>query len=107
MKRPRSGPAIVAATAIAAALLALAGAAAWSQAGQSTRLIVPYPPGGGIDVLARILADEIGRTHGLSIVIENRPGAGTEIGTEVVSRATPDGRTLLFNNNAIVILPHV
>src|SRR5215471_13682017 len=111
MKRPRSGPAIVAATAIAAAaagaLLAPAGAPAWSQAGQSIRLIVPYPPGGGIDVLARILADEIGRTQGQSIVIENRPGAGTEIGTEVVARSAPDGRTLLFNNNAIVILPHV
>jgi tripartite-type tricarboxylate transporter receptor subunit TctC len=100
--------AIVAIIALAiTSLLALGGAPAWSQAGQSVRLIVPYPPGGGIDVLARILADEIGRTQGQSIVIENRPGAGTEIGTEVVARATPDGRTLLFNNNAIVILPHV
>jgi tripartite-type tricarboxylate transporter receptor subunit TctC len=93
--------------AAAGALVALAGAPAWSQAAQAIRLIVPYPPGGGIDVLARILADEIGRTQGPSIVIENRPGAGTEIGTEVVARAAPDGRTLLFNNNAIVILPHV
>jgi tripartite-type tricarboxylate transporter receptor subunit TctC len=88
-------------------LLWLAGAPAWSQTSQTIRLIVPYPPGGGIDVLARILADEIGRAQGRSIVIENRPGAGTEIGTEVVARAAPDGRTLLFNNNAIVILPHV
>jgi tripartite-type tricarboxylate transporter receptor subunit TctC len=111
MERRRSGPTGFAAGAIAAAaavaLLALAGLPAWSQAGQAIRLIVPYPPGGGIDVLARILADEIGRTQGQSIVIENRPGAGTEIGTEVVARAAPDGRTLLFNNNAIVILPHV
>jgi tripartite-type tricarboxylate transporter receptor subunit TctC len=100
-----AGVAIVAA--VAGTLLMLAAAPAWSQAGQSIRLIVPYPPGGGIDVLARILADEIGRTQGQSIVIENRPGAGTEIGTEVVARAAPDGKTLLFNNNAIVILPHV
>src|SRR5215475_12601378 len=111
MKRPRSGRTIAAIAAVISAmigaLIAFAGAPAWSQAGQSIRLIVPYPPGGGIDVLARILADEIGRTQGPSIVIENRPGAGTEIGTEVVARATPDGRTLLFNNNAIVILPHV
>jgi tripartite-type tricarboxylate transporter receptor subunit TctC len=110
MKRPRSGPACVAIAAIAAAaaaLLALANAPAWSQAGPSIRLVVPYPPGGGIDVLARILVDEIGRTQGQSIVVENRPGAGTEIGTEMVARAAPDGRTLLFNNNAIVILPHV
>jgi tripartite-type tricarboxylate transporter receptor subunit TctC len=108
MNQPRHG--IIQSALVAAALaslLALAGAPAWSQAGQTTRLIVPYPPGGGIDVLARILADEIGRTQGQAIVIENRPGAGTEIGTEVVARAAPDGRTLLFNNNAIVILPHV
>src|SRR5215813_1362244 len=111
MVRPRSGAAQIAIAAIiaaaAGALLALAGAPAWSQGSPAIRLIVPYPPGGGIDVLARILADEIGRTQGQSIVIENRPGAGTEIGTEVVTRAAPDGRTLLFNNNAIVILPHV
>ncbi len=111
MGRARSWPLWVAIAAAfagtAAALLALADAPAWSQAGPSIRLIVPYPPGGGIDVLARILADEIGRTQGQSIVIENRPGAGTEIGTEAVARAAPDGRTLLFNNNAIVILPHV
>jgi tripartite-type tricarboxylate transporter receptor subunit TctC len=111
MRRPRSGPACVAIAAIVAAavsaLIALANAPAWSQAGPSIRLVVPYPPGGGIDVLARILVDEIGRAQGQSIVIENRPGAGTEIGTEMVARAAPDGRTLLFNNNAIVILPHV
>jgi len=110
MKRPRSRPAFVAVVAVAGALgslLALADAPAWSQAGPPIRLIVPYPPGGGIDVLARILVDEIGRTQGQSIVVENRPGAGTEIGTEVVARSAPDGRTLLFNNNAIVILPHV
>src|SRR5215813_6689191 len=107
--RCRSACKALAATMTAAACLALIASAApaWSQAGQSIRLIVPYPPGGGIDVLARILADEIGRTQGQSIVIENRPGAGTEIGTEVVARAAPDGKTLLFNNNAIVVLPHV
>jgi tripartite-type tricarboxylate transporter receptor subunit TctC len=112
MRRPRCGSmhlAVGAAIFVTAAgsLLAMTGRPAWSQASQAIRLIVPYPPGGGIDVLARILADEIGRTQGQSIVIENRPGAGTEIGTEVVARAAPDARTLLINNNALVILPHV
>ena len=106
MKRTRSGTIRVAIAAIAAAALLAFAPPAWPQAAQSIRLIVPYPPGGGIDVLARILADEVGRTQGQSIVIENRPGAGTEIGTEVVARAAPDGKTLLINNNAIVILPH-
>src|ERR1700748_965478 len=111
MKYPRFGPTLVAMAAVvaaaASALLASACAPAWSQGAPAIRLIVPYPPGGGIDVLARILADEIGRTQGQSIGMETRRGAGTELGTEVVTRAAPDGRTLLFNNNAIVILPHV
>jgi tripartite-type tricarboxylate transporter receptor subunit TctC len=108
MNQPRHGTIRFAVAAAAlASLLALAGAPAWSQSSQPIRLVVPYPPGGGIDVLARILADEVSRAQGQSIVIENRPGAGTEIGTEVVARANPDGKTLLINNNAIVILPHV
>src|SRR5579862_5272349 len=70
------------------------------------RLVVPFPPGGAIDLLARIVAEEVGREHGPTIVIENRPGAGTEIGTEAVVRAPADGNTLLMGNDALVTLPH-
>ena len=52
-----------------------------------------------MDVLGRVLAEEIGRAHGPSMVIENRPGAGTVIATEIVSRAPPDGNTLLMPAN--------
>jgi tripartite-type tricarboxylate transporter receptor subunit TctC len=66
------------------------------------RLVVPYPPGGGNDVIARIVAPTLARALGEQIVIDNRPGAGGTIGTNVVARAVPDGYTILIINT----LPH-
>lgn len=96
---------------IAAALpivftLLLSGHDAWSQT-RTIKIVVPYSPGDGPDFLARLLAEQIGRAQGLTTVIENRPGAGTVIGTESVSRAVPDGNTLLINTNAFVTSPHL
>ena len=79
----------------------------WAQAPRTIRLIVPYPPGGTADIVARLLAEQIGRTQGPAIVVENRPGGGTAIGTEAVSRAPPDGSTLLINSPEFVINPHL
>lgn len=79
--------------------------AAWSQAARTIRLVVPYPPGGTADIVARLLAEQIGRAQGPTIVVENRPGAGTAIGTEAVARAAPDGGTLLINSPEFVINP--
>ena len=87
--------------------LLVSGHDAWSQTTRTIKIVVPYAPGDGPDFLARLLADEIGRAQGLTIVIENRPGAGTVIGTEAVSRAAPDGNTLLINTNAFVTSPHL
>ena len=67
--------------------------AASAQEARTIKVVVPFPPGGAMDVLGRVLAEEIGRAHGPSMVIENRPGAGTVIATEIVSRAPPDGNT--------------
>jgi tripartite-type tricarboxylate transporter receptor subunit TctC len=53
-------------------------------------------PGGGSDVLARLMAEHIGRAQGVTVMVENRPGASTAIGTEAVARAAPDGSTLLI-----------
>jgi tripartite-type tricarboxylate transporter receptor subunit TctC len=86
--------------------LALLSPAAWGQTG-AIKLVVAVPPGGSADTLARILAEQIDRTQGQSIVVENRPGAGNAIGTEAVARATPDGRTLLIVANPFVIDPHL
>src|SRR5712671_854750 len=70
-------------------------------------MVVPFAPGGPADVLARLIADRIGQAQGVTAVVENRPGGGTVIGTEAVSRATPDGNTLLINSSSIVIGPHL
>jgi tripartite-type tricarboxylate transporter receptor subunit TctC len=97
------------AVAIAAVLIValLSGHDAWPQAPRTIRLIVPYPPGGTADIVARLLADQIGRTQGPAIVIENRPGGGTAIASEAVARAAPDGSTLLINSPEFVINPHL
>ncbi len=76
-------------------LFSLSSHSALSQPSRTIKIVVPFAPGGVNDVLARLLADQIGRTHGATTVVENRPGAGSLIGTEVVSRAAPDGNTLL------------
>jgi tripartite-type tricarboxylate transporter receptor subunit TctC len=60
------------------------------------RIIVGFPPGGGTDILARLIGQWLSERLGQSFVIENRPGAGTNIGTEAVVRAAPDGHTLLL-----------
>jgi tripartite-type tricarboxylate transporter receptor subunit TctC len=60
------------------------------------RFIVPWPPGGGADVSARIIGQRVGELIGQTLVIDNRPGAGGNIGAEVAAHATPDGYTILF-----------
>jgi len=87
--------------------LALCGGAAWAQSTRTIKIVVPFPPGGGVDAVARIMADEIGRAQGPAMVIENRPGAGTAIGADAVLRAPPDGSTLLMVNNSFVVIPHI
>ena len=64
------------------------------------RLIVPYPPGGGNDTLARLFGQKLTESWGQQIVIDNRPGAGTLIGTQLAARAAPDGYTLLLSSIA-------
>jgi tripartite-type tricarboxylate transporter receptor subunit TctC len=88
-------------------LIAPSGHGARSQATRTIKMIVPVAPGGPFDILARLLADQIGRTQGVTMLIENRPGAGTAIATEAVSRAAPDGNTLLFMANSFVINPNL
>ncbi len=78
---------------------------AQAQSGRSVRAIVPTPPAGVNDLMARLMGDYLGKTHGLSMVIENRAGAAESIGTEAVARAAPDGNTLLFGSSQVVINP--
>ncbi len=74
---------------------------------QSIRMVVPYPPGGPTDITARVVAAEMSKTIGQSVVIDNRPGASGMIGSEMVTKAAPDGYTLLANASIHVINPSV
>jgi tripartite-type tricarboxylate transporter receptor subunit TctC len=94
-------------TLVAASLFSLAGDGAGSQTARTIKIVVAVPPGGNTDIVARVLAEQIGRAHGPAMVIENRPGAGTAIATEAVSRAAPDGNTLLIAGNSFVVNPHL
>jgi len=86
---------------------ALLNLSAHAQASRTIKFVVPFGPGGTADIVGRLLAEEIGKAHGVGTLIENRPGAGTVIATEAVSRAAPDGNTVLLNANAFVINPHL
>src|SRR6201995_3074184 len=79
-------------------LVWLAGSQARADAypSQTIKLIVPYPPGGTTDLLGRMIADQLQTGLGGSVIVENKPGAGTSVGGEQVARAVPDGYTLLL-----------
>jgi tripartite-type tricarboxylate transporter receptor subunit TctC len=86
---------------------AMGPAMAQSNQSRQIKMVVPVAPGGTLDFLGRLLAEQIGRAQGPTLLIEHRPGAGTAIATEAVSRATPDGSTILFMANSFVIQPHL
>ncbi len=71
------------------------------------KFVVPYPPGGGTDVVARIVQPRLQAVLGQSIVIENKGGAGGSLGTDVVSKAAPDGYTVLFTLSSHTINPAI
>src|SRR5262245_10511648 len=72
---------------------------------KTVKIVVPYTPGSGPDIISRLLGEQLGRTGGPTVLVENRPGAGTVIGTEAVMRAEPDGATVLLVGNSFVVNP--
>jgi tripartite-type tricarboxylate transporter receptor subunit TctC len=86
-------------------LLAAMAASAQDWPAKAVRFIVPYPPGGGTDVIARILQQRLSEALGQTIVIENRGGAGGALGTEAAAHAAPDGYTFLFTLSSHTINP--
>lgn len=88
-------------------LFAFAIAASSAQAQQyptkPVRLVVPFAPGGGVDATTRVLSRKLSEAWGQQMVIDNRAGAGANIGAEIVARAVPDGYTLMLTNNALAI----
>jgi len=85
--------------------------ALWAQAdwpARALRLVVPYPPGGTTDNVGRMVADRIGHLLGVSVVVDNKPGATAQIGTQMVANAAPDGYTvLLASSSSFTILPNL
>ena len=91
-------------------LAALAGAwhgLGWAQdayPSRAIRVIVPQPPGGGFDFVARVLADKLAQTFKAGVVVENRTGSGTLVGTDLAAKAAPDGYTLLMGSVSNLVL---
>jgi tripartite-type tricarboxylate transporter receptor subunit TctC len=94
---PRLAGAFVRALLLLAAFSVPAAAAPYPE--KPIRLVVPFPAGGGADVLARTIMPKVAQALDTSIVIDNRPGAGGNVGAELVARAAPDGYTLLYGTN--------
>src|SRR5882762_9911593 len=77
--------------------------AAQSYPSRPIRFIVGFTPGGGVDINARLLAARMSELFGQQVIVENKPGAGTNIANEYVAKSAPDGYTLLFNSSAFAI----
>jgi tripartite-type tricarboxylate transporter receptor subunit TctC len=89
--------------ALACIVLAPHAAGAQDLRDKTIRIVVPFPPGGSADTLARLVSQEATQSTGQKFLVENRPGAGTIIGTDAVARAAPDGTTLLIMSNSFFI----
>jgi tripartite-type tricarboxylate transporter receptor subunit TctC len=89
---------------LAAAAALPAAALAQDYPARQIRIVVPFPPGGGADRLARTVADRLTRKWGQVVLVDNRPGAGGNIGADAVFRAPPDGYTLLFGTPGPVVI---
>ena len=97
------GPFFTAFFALIALFISTAQAAEYPH--RTIKMVIPFAPGGGSDVLGRVLAEKMSGELGVSVIVENKPGASSIIGTEAVAKAAPDGYTILLTNSAITSNP--
>ena len=75
---------------------------------KTIRIVVPYPAGGGIDVISRVIGERLGRALGQSVIVDNKPGGGTILGADYVAKSAPDGYTLMMTTDATLsVNPHL
>lgn len=102
--RPAAIVHVLAASLLSAPLLASAQAPVpWPT--KPITLVVTYPPGGGADAMARLLAPKLGEALGQNVIVENKPGAGGQIGASSVAKAVPDGHTLMLDASSFAVNP--
>jgi len=95
-------------TALAAILLAFAGAAiAKDYPSKPVRLVDPYATGGSTSVVSMAISQKFEEITGQAMVVDHRPGAGSNIGSDIVAKAAPDGYTLLIGSSSLAINPHL
>ncbi len=92
---------------LAAFAAGIASAAAQTFPSQPVHLVVPFPPGGGTDALARAIQEPFQKALGQTVIIDNRGGGGGSLGHEIVAKAAPDGYTILMSSNNQMLLPYL
>ena len=94
---------LIVAAAVAATAIPVRPVAAQDYPNRPIRIIVAFPPGASTDIVARLVGQRLADAWGQNVVIENRPGAGGNIGSQIARRANPDGYTLMMNSSAFAV----
>lgn len=104
MRTPRRSLVHLFAFAISAALFGAPAQAEFPD--KPLKIVIPYPPGGGADVLVRTMSSQLSKNLGQPVIVENKPGAALSIGARYVAQSPPDGHTLLLSASGLITLPH-